>query len=446
MRPLVVALLTAAIVLYLVLQVGVPVRFLAETGDPSGGDFGNYHAAARAIAAGRSPYTVHNFDYPPLLALVALPLAPLSPEDARWIWLGLSQLALLAAAVLTWRAAGGGGRAAVFVALLWCLGGTLQENLVLGQIHPLMLTLLAGALVLAGRRSPRDASRTGALIGVAAALKLWPGVLLGQLVLRRRIRPSVVGAATALLLVAGPLLLFAVVLPPPALPASAGYWMGTPAPLNVSLPANVLRLVDWPDAGSADARPGKSRMPHSWRHGDNPKALRLPAGRARLSVLTSLLSLAGGAWLLARALRRAPPDDPRTDRLGLAALTALALLASPISWYHYQLFQLPGLALLGTEIAQSPENGDPWRRAPALGAWALLVVVLTRTQHLFGAYVEAFGWTVGRPVLLLAITAAPAAAGMVLFAWLCRRIAHPYLSTRSIPSVAMTARTPRSSA
>lgn len=418
-RPLVAALLTAVIVLYLVLQGWAPVRFLLETGDPSGGDFGNYHAAARAIAAGHSPYTVHNFDYPPLLALVALPLAPFALEDARWIWLGLSQLALLAAAGLTWRAAGGSGRAATFVVLLWCLGGTVQENLVLGQIHPLMMALLAGALVLAGRSSPRDARRTGALIGVAAALKLWPGVLLGQLVLRRKGRAVVVGATTALLLVAGPLLLFAVTLPPPTLPASAGYWMGSPAPLNVSVPANVLRLVDRPDGGPTD------RMPHSWRWGDNPKALRLPADRARLSALVSLLCLAAGAWLLARALRRAPPDDPRTDRLGLAALTALALLASPISWYHYQLFQLPGLALLGSEIARSPEGGGARRRGPALGAWALLVVVLTRTQHLFGAYVEAFGWSVERPVLLLAITAAPAVAGMVLFAWLCRRIAAP---------------------
>jgi len=439
-------LLGVAVAAYIVLQVWVPASHLADTQ----GDFGNYYHAARALLEGRSPYSVHNFDYPPLVALVVLPLAGLSLEGARWGWFVVCQLALLAAAAATWRAAGGGRRALVLVAALWCLAGTVQENLVIGQVHPLMLALLAGALVDLDRRPGRAA----VLVGMAAGLKIWPGVLLGLFIPRREWRPLAVGVATSLVLLIGPSFVFRATLPPPFVPASAPYWTGNPAPLNQSLSANTLRLMSWPrgdpeTASEPGERPRARRgneqrkpMPQAWRRGNNPKAFVLPAEQAAVSVGVSLACLAVGGALLGALLfrgaardRRSKPAAGQTRRLAAAALTTLAVLASPISWYHYQLFQLPGLALVGVELTASRRGARRWT---GLAGWALLATVLTRTQLAFGAYVRAFGWTVERPALLLLITAAPAVAGMVLFGWLCRLTTRDILSAGFRPSSAPT--------
>jgi len=460
-------LLAAGVLVYAVLQVWLPARHLAD----SPGDFGNYYQAARAILAGSSPYTVHNFDYPPLVSLVVLPLGLLSLEGARIAWFVLSEIALLAAAALTWRALGGGARAAAIVAVLWCFAGTIQANLAVGQVHPLMLALLAGAFAALDRR-PRLA---GVLLGLAAALKLWPALLLGVFLLQRRWGAFASGVATAAAGVLVPLALLAAALPPPALPASAGYWRGNPAPLNLSLPATALRLATWPAAPpdgvhrgngtdgtngvrlGAGAHPGEEEgprqgaeagarqgdrqgagparpMPRAWLRGNNPRVFKLPSGLAQLSVLVSLLCLAAGGTALAgigMTGRRLHAGGPASGRTMLAALVSLALVASPISWYHYQLFQLPGLALVGAGLwRHRGDRGQPDRGAAAMNEWARwarwsgwaswvgLVLALTWSQRALGAYVAAFGWTVARPALLFGITTAPALAGCVLFAWL----------------------------
>lgn len=428
-------LLALAAVAYVVLQIWVPAGHLTDTP----GDFGNYYEAARALLEGRSPYSVHNFDYPPLVALVLLPVAGLSLEVARWGWFVVSQLALLAAAWATWKAAGGDRRALAVVAALWCLAGTVQENLVLGQVHPLMLALLAAALVDLGRRP----NRAALLVGVAAGLKIWPGLLLALFIPRREWRPLAVGVVTAAVLLVSPSLVFKATLPPPATPASAPYWTGNPAPLNQSLSANVLRLTTWPrGTPAAETEPAerprtdrgnrrREPMPRSWRQGNNPRVFLLPPRQAAVSVGVSLACLALGGGLLGALLfrtparhRKAQPTAGRTRRVAAAALTTLAVLASPISWYHYQLFQLPGLALVGTDVAASRPGARRWA---GLAVWALLATVLTRAHLAFGAYVRTFGWTVEQPALLVLITGTPAVAEIVLFGWLCALTARDIL-------------------
>lgn len=385
---------------YLALNVGVPWPHLARTG----GDFEVYHRAAGAIVEGQSPFQVHRFDYPPLLAFVLAPTALLSLTHARIAWFVLSQVCLVGAAWGTWRLLGGTRRALLIVGVLWCAGGTVQENLVLGQVSPLLLLLVVLGLVEYRRR----AGRAAVLWGLAAALKVWPAVLLLAFVLRREWRGLLAGIASAAFLVLLPLGGIAVFLGPPYLPTSQGYWLGTPAVLNDSLPATALRLADPPTPGEP--------LPDAWVRGNNPEELELSPRDAALSAGVSvvLLALTVVAVGLGTSLRPAADPDPTAQGLTLAALLAATVLASPIAWYHYQLFQFPGLALLAATLVEK-------KRLWALVGLALVGLGLTRSQSLaFGPYVEAYGLTAANPPLLwLTLTLVPT-LNLVFVVWLLR--------------------------
>jgi hypothetical protein len=410
---------------YLVFQVVLPARYLPATA----GDFGNYYRAGAAVLAGKSPFNVPGFDYPPLLAFLAAPLALLPLEAARWIWFLGSEACLLGAAWLTWRWLGGDRVAGGAVLAVWCLAGTVPENLVLGQVNPLLLVLTAGALYSWDRRP----GAAGALIGIATALKLWPAVLALGFLAGKRWRALALSAATAAALLAGPWLGIRIALPGPVAPATAGYWRGTPAPLNFSLPAVALRLAEPPR--------GSGPLPNTWVHGDDPQALRLSTANGALSVAVCLVTLLVGLTVLAASTRRrpapGPPNRPLEER-GLenrpppdgplpVTLLSLGLLAATLSWYHYQLLQLPGLAWLGARWWPGDGGRDgaldgargPRRFIPLMGL-ALLGTGLTRGQTLFALYVEAFGWTARAPVLLWTVTALVPLLGALLFGLLVR--------------------------
>ena len=394
---------------------GLAAHFLARTllaplaaipREPA--DFAHHHAAARAILGGESPYRVADYDYPPLPALLALPLALLPLPTARLVWFSLSWAALVGAAALAWRLLGGGRVNLLVVAAVWSLAGTAAENLVLGQLNPLLLLLVVGAWWGLARGSP--ATTHGAL-AAAAALKIWPAAVLAVHAVARRGRVLAAGAGVALLGLAASWLPLAL-LPAPRLPTTAGFWRGTPALLNFSLPAVALRLAD-------PARPGQP-LPADWVHGNDPEALALPAGRAALSVAVAVLTLAIGLWLLVRA---APPGLRGEDLpLAAAALIALALAASPIAWYHYQLLQLPGLALLAGRALGACAVETRGRLACAalrLGGLGLLLVGLTWTHRLgIGSYVARHGWTAASPLWLWAASSLVPALSLVCFALL----------------------------
>ncbi len=352
------------------------------------GDFGYYQRAAAAILGGATPFT-HGFDYPPLLPLLVTPLARLPFGAARAVWFLLSQGCLIGAAACLVRPLGGDLPALAAVAVVWAAGGTIAENLALGQVNPLLLLLLA----LAWRWDAARPRRAAAMIGLAAGIKLWPGLLFAAFLGRGRRRALAAGLATAAAAVALPWLVLALATAPPHLPASGDYWMGTPAPLNLSLPAAALRGTYPP------RKMGEDPIPADWLVGNNPAELHLTPWRRRLSAWVAFLALAAGlaalAWRAgdpaAGARQVEAPETPETpgaagvglavsaglaprDRLfALAALTALATVASPISWYHYQLFALPGLALLAAEALR--------RRAfLSLAGTALLLAGLTHTE------------------------------------------------------------------
>jgi alpha-1,2-mannosyltransferase len=176
-------------------------------------DFNAYLDAGHAANAGTDPYagfsassiTMSGFDYPPLDAWLFRPLAALPHHAAQvlWLWLGLA--CTVGGAVLTARTLLPRGwpsiRLGLCAALLFAPA---TYNLWHGQANPLIFLLLTLAL----RSWVRgEQGRCGAVLGVAAAVKLAPLVLVVLLLRRRWWRGVVAMLGTAgLASVAGVLL------------------------------------------------------------------------------------------------------------------------------------------------------------------------------------------------------------------------------------------------
>jgi hypothetical protein len=287
------------------------------------------------------------------------------------------------------------------VAAVWALAGTAAENLAVGQLNPLLLFLALLALRLWRRANDRGAA---VVLGVATALKVWPAVYLALPALERRWRRAAIGLAGAGVTFAilwAPLLAF----PPPHAPQGPPFWLGSPAPLNFSLPAVALRIADPPR--------GRGPLPSNWMQGNLLEGLELDARHGALAVALSLAVLSGGFALLFGRARVVP----RQDLALFGAVTALTLAAAPIAWYHYYLMVFPALAFLA-------------HRRASRRAWAALVRLaaigagLTWSHGLlFGNYVARHGWTSSEPAWLwLALSTAPVLA-VVLFVLLLREIA-----------------------
>jgi hypothetical protein len=327
----------------------------------------------------------------------------------------VSQAALLLSLWLVLRTLGGGTAALTAVLVVWILGGTVQENLVLGQVNPFLLL----AVALAGWLLPRRPGTAAAVLGAAAALKVWPAVLLLVFVRRRAWRPLAAGVAVAVALVLAPAAITAALVDEAApLVRDAGVRVGTAAPLNVSLPALALRLADPP--------PG-AELPASWLAGTSPAGFEPLARHGWLAaVVAAAVLIASAVALGARANGRRPAADPPLPsdlpgerhryQLELAALTAAAILAAPIGWYHYQLCQFPAFALVIERVVAQR------RFRAALVAIAVLAA-LTRAQAWgFGRYVERWGWTAEAPAVLWLVTSIVPVLG-ALWTWYLVRAA-----------------------
>ncbi len=367
-------------------------------------DFAHSYWAARATLEGASPYSVRGFLYPPAALLPVLPLATRDEATARRWWFSISQLLLLAAAVAVWRRLGGGAQPAAVVVVVWSLTGTVAENLVLGQINPVLLILITAAMV-----APVIAtSRSAAFIGAAGAVKIWPALLLAAPLLQRKWRAFAVGCAVAAALLIGGGMTLTALRPPPYRPQGMGSWAGSPAFLNLSLPATALRLADPPD----DWR----EIPQSWLVGNRLEDVELPAPAALLSLATALLTLGGGLFLIFRLVR------PETPRLAIyAALIALALAAAPVSWYHYRLLHLPGLAWLALALLTRRDHRG-------LALLAALVAVVT-WSHL--AWLPPTGIAVA-PVFVVVRGLLVPVLELVLAAWYLRAADHTPSATENL--------------
>jgi alpha-1,2-mannosyltransferase len=161
-------------------------------------DFGAYLSAARDIVHGQPLYWAflhHPFPdatlrpayiYPPSFALLIAPLGLLSDAAAAALWIALEQAALAAAIVVVVRWLRPTRWAVVGVLVATLTFYPLWVDVVQGQANLLVLLLVTAGIVGVLRGRPAF----GAAIGVAAALKLTPLILVVWLLLDRRFRAA----------------------------------------------------------------------------------------------------------------------------------------------------------------------------------------------------------------------------------------------------------------
>ena len=370
-----------------------------------------YYPAARAVLAGRSPYSVVGLIYPPLLPFVLVPLALLPFAAARITWFALSHVFLAAAGVRMWRALGGGWFAALAITGACATSGALFEDLGEGQVNTLLLLLAVLALW-------PMASKPGqgpAALGVAIALKLWPGVILLGEALRCRWRTVAQACGVALILILVPGLFVWAVLPGPKGPPRADFWAGSPGALNGSLPGVALRLLDRPKRGAP--------VPTPWVAAHNVETFKLTRPQAAISLGVAVVLFGAGAAALAR-MNRLGALASSAPLLG-AAFIALTLVSAPVVWPHYHVLQIPGVAMLGERFIRRRD----WR-------WLLVLGVATLASTwasalLRGPYLAHFGLVVTHPLLVWTLTSLTPAGALaillLLFAELNRDAGHPIL-------------------
>jgi hypothetical protein len=297
-----------------------------STSGTLGYDFLAYHQAANRVLTGERLYdpSVEQtggfglFYYPPPFVLAILPLAPLAPAFATWVWVGLSIAALLGAIALM----PVGGVVRWLVLLLAGLSWPVAYALKLGQVGPLLLLLFA-----IGWRWLDDARAVGASAAAGAIIKIQPGIVLVWALLTRRWGAVAVGAA---------ILLIAAVLAT-LVTGGPGVWADYVALLrNVSDPVST---------------------PHNFTPGAVVYQLGVPTGVAATVQLASSVAAVG---LVAVAAFRATAAASY-----LAAVVASQLL-SPVLWDHYAM-------LLLLPVAWLLERRQFWAIAIPLATTALTI-------------------------------------------------------------------------
>ena len=218
--------LAAIVVVLLVVLALRALQIAGLTGQIQWGyDFSAYWLAARHIIDGVPIYDISQITgqypaqqqflylYPPPFAATMVPLASLFPTDyraANWVWAAIGALLLIVSVRSVWRSEriyerykllDGRGK--------WLLVGAafafppVVGELVMGNVHFLLLWLLTLAWLGIRRGDPGGRWRGGAMVGIAAMIKVFPGVLLIWMVIGRAARSAVgllIGAGLAMLL------------------------------------------------------------------------------------------------------------------------------------------------------------------------------------------------------------------------------------------------------
>lgn len=277
-------------------------------------------ASPLVLSGGLYGYRLHTappipllvFTYPPFAALAFLPLAHLPWRAAVWLWQAASVAALFTISACTARLLSAGTpRRTMSRAMLWTAAGLwlepVRHTLDQGQVN-----LLLGALVLGALAVLRTAVGRGAAVGLAAAVKLTPGVGGLYFLATRQWRAAAWALATAC---AATALAWQI-----APRESASYW--------TTLVSDTQRVGPVRSVRNQSLRGALSRLL-------GHDAALSPAWWPVLGLVTVL---AAGALFRAAG---------RHDLLGiLIAAELYGLLACPISWSHHWIWCLPTMIWL----------------------------------------------------------------------------------------------------
>jgi Glycosyltransferase family 87 len=289
-------------------------------------DFSIYYSSALALHENLNPYrtnigqfgrklgldtsTIDRATDPPTFLLCWEPLTLMSVRHTYWTWIGLNFLALvLAFYLLLGRRPALGTRGILALAALTILYPPVAVNFILAQSKILLLLLLV--LTIRWMESEHDAI-AGLTLALAGLLRVYPLLILGYVVLRRRWRVleySLVGLAI------GGMLTFAFVGIAPTMSfvfdaiefLNSGQWV--PFPADLSLRAFVSRQF--------------------WIYGTKPPVFAFDSIRRILVVLAQVgvLAITVKATLAATNHR---DEDWRVFSLWVVS----AVMLSPVSYLH----------------------------------------------------------------------------------------------------------------
>jgi alpha-1,2-mannosyltransferase len=289
-------------------------------------DFSHYYTSALLLREGVNPYRVDltpkasalglnvsinpRATYPPTFILCFEPLTLMSPTHAYWTWIALNVLAMaLAFATLL------GPRSHLDIATALSLAGfavlfpAFGDNFRYAQSQALVLLLLA--IAMRSLESGKDRA-AGAALAIAALLRIFPVIMLGYLVMRRRWRA--LGFAIACLAIGAGITTLLVGLRTAldfriAIAFVTGYnWLIRSS--NVALNAFIARMFIY-IAGL-------------------PLSNMIDLARQVTEVACEIALLG-----LTAALSKAPADSPDSDSRAFSLWIVTAILLAPTAWLHY---------------------------------------------------------------------------------------------------------------
>ncbi|MGW4809153.1 glycosyltransferase 87 family protein [Kitasatospora sp. NPDC004272] len=330
-RPLLAA---AAVALLSLLGYAV-VRHLAGT---SMVDMVVYRAEGAAVADGHDLYALRVTEwslpatYPPFAAMLFVPTTWIGVPLLRVVITAGNLLLLATLAHLSFKLADWPRRdlRPVGVLLVTGLGVWLEPvftTLRYGQIN-----LALACLILWDLTRPDAARSKGVAIGIAAGIKLTPGLFAVYLLITGRVRAALTAGAAF----AGTFLIGALVLPD----ATRGYW--TKYMFDSSRVGKTV-IVDNQSLRGLVAR---------ILHVETPGAV-----ATLLGALVAAAGLSIAVWA-----HRSARWSPRADAWSVCVALVTAVLVSPISWTHHWVWCVPVLVLLAAEAAHERSRPAAVRR------------------------------------------------------------------------------------
>ncbi|MBK4733826.1 glycosyltransferase family 87 protein [Noviherbaspirillum pedocola] len=299
--------------------------------------FGTYWEAGRAALTGENPFEVYpltwftgyvtdvNLNPPTMLPLFQF-FAQFDPTIGAKSWATFSILLFLATCLVLFLEKGNGSQRRQIVWVF--LAPAFTDTVKLGQIYIVLFALAAGAWLLL--RS-RHQLASGICIGFIGALKpnfaLWAIFLL----LAGYWRPAVAAGITGLAILGASILLY-----------------------------GIESYQQWIAAFSTDTHAVKLAVEVSI-HG---YFSRLGFGTLGTSLSIALLACTG-YWVWRRR-----PSVLDASRIGLM----VAILASPLAWFHYLLFLIPALI------------EKPWTRGMTIAAVTLMVPPIVPMAMMYGPF------------------------------------------------------------
>ncbi|HET9647489.1 MAG TPA: glycosyltransferase 87 family protein [Microlunatus sp.] len=376
-------------------------------------DLGVYRLAGQTLLAGGDIYNLPGslpFLYPPFAAVLAVPLA-LLPQP--WVEIGWTVAGALAMVAILHRSGLTGWLLSVVAAATVFLVSPVTQTLAFGQVGIFLVALVfldlaAGPRALPGRRWLPE----GVLTGIAAAVKLTPGLFLVYLLVARKWRAAIACTISGAVVT---LLSFAVA---PAV--SVDFW------------GRLLR---------GDTGLGHSLIYYTNQtvYADIVRAFGLGRGPALAGLAASAVVAALGVW--AAVVWHRLGDV----RFAVVVCGMAGLLASPVSWLHHFVWivplavclldRAPAVAMAGGVLRRSQPRIPPWLRV--LGLVLVGWVIVAPFQRLpNGADLE-LTWTWSQH-LLASVTALLGVAfllGCALTGWAALRrlptVTSPTVSTGS---------------